>query len=467
MVRIPMRNYHEGHYTVWSRDFGYPHLYPALKKMYSSHTHILEPAAVLECQSKRKQRGELLRADYKSNPLQAARRKGASQTEADKLLKEITDLETSWFPPPHLSKWKSPIPICFFEIAKCACPVVEACKCISCDQSCAKWTKCKSKKLDLRKQFDTDLLPRVHLGLIQNGPDSAPFEADKPPETMEKLNWKTIRSQDARACLSLCRPISNFVSKRKLHQRGAAQDVAVHQSGEITLRSPTQIQDEARGMLGGFHCTPEYLKEKFLLREVESEALPALISWLQKNNPWMAAYCHSASETKTVQEFVKDLHHHGRLLAPLPPDLVSDQPEGVLGQEPVALFQPVDDLNYSMGSYNHLRAAASKICRMKLTKPLPAEWNSLHESEFIGADGEPASKMPISLWWNKSFTGMSVIWEILNRNIFLLISKSSAPLEAASLLYLQPALLWSLRPYLSHSHNTKYSTSISYLITSV
>eukprot|EP00973_Karenia_brevis_P050676 7038703-Karenia_brevis.AAC.1 len=48
VVRIPMRNYHEGHYTVWSRDVGYPHLYPALKRMYSSHTQIPEPAAVLE-----------------------------------------------------------------------------------------------------------------------------------------------------------------------------------------------------------------------------------------------------------------------------------------------------------------------------------------------------------------------------------------------------------------------------------
>eukprot|EP00973_Karenia_brevis_P069389 9649062-Karenia_brevis.AAC.1 len=63
--------------------------------MYASHTQIPEPAAVLECQRKRKQRGELLRADYRSNPLQAAREKGAGQTDADKLLKEITDLETS------------------------------------------------------------------------------------------------------------------------------------------------------------------------------------------------------------------------------------------------------------------------------------------------------------------------------------------------------------------------------------
>eukprot|EP00973_Karenia_brevis_P013557 1841446-Karenia_brevis.AAC.1 len=68
---------------------------------------------------------------------------------------------------------------------------------------------------------------------------------------MQKLHWKSIQSQDARACLSLCRPISNFVSKRKLQKRGAAQDVAAHQSGEIMLRSLTQMQDEARGMLGG------------------------------------------------------------------------------------------------------------------------------------------------------------------------------------------------------------------------
>ena len=119
---------------------------------------------------------------------------------------------------------------------------------------------------------------------------------------MEKLLWKTIQSQDARACLSLCRPLSNFVSKRKLQKRGAAQDVAIHQSGEIMMRSLTHMQDEARGMLGGLQCTPEYLKDQFLLREAESKALPALISWLQRNNPWMAAYCHSAAENNTVRE---------------------------------------------------------------------------------------------------------------------------------------------------------------------
>eukprot|EP00973_Karenia_brevis_P057142 7949476-Karenia_brevis.AAC.1 len=56
---------------------------------------------------------------------------------------------------------------------------------------------------------------------------------------MQKLHWKTIQSQDARACLSLCPPISNFVSKRKFQKRGAAQDVAAHQSDEIMLRSLT------------------------------------------------------------------------------------------------------------------------------------------------------------------------------------------------------------------------------------
>ena len=87
----------------------------------------------------------------------------------------------------------------------------------------------------------------------------------------------------------------------------------------------------------------------------------------------MAAYCHSAAENKTVQEFVSELNNKGRVLSPMPADLVRDQPEGELGQEPVAVFQPVDGLSYSVGSYNHLRAAASKICRMKLTKPSPAE----------------------------------------------------------------------------------------------
>ena len=188
-VRIPMRNYQEGHYTVWSRDFGYPHLYPALKRMYSNHMQIPEPAAVLDCQRMRKRRGDLLRADYKANPLQAAQRKGASQIEADKLFKDITDLESTWFPPPHLSKWKSPIPLCCFEIAKCACPIGDPCKCISVDKSCSRWKKCKCAKWDLRKQFN-DLLPAAQFSLIQDGPHSAPLDSDKLPKTMEKYSGR-------------------------------------------------------------------------------------------------------------------------------------------------------------------------------------------------------------------------------------------------------------------------------------
>ena len=138
--------------------------------MYSNHMQIPEPAAVLECQRMRKQRGDLLRADYKANPLQAAQRKGASQIEADKLLKDITDLGSTWFPPPHLSKYKSPIPLCCFQIAKCSCPIGDPCKCISVDKSCSTWKKCKCAKWDLRKQFNADLLPTVQLGLIQDGP---------------------------------------------------------------------------------------------------------------------------------------------------------------------------------------------------------------------------------------------------------------------------------------------------------
>ena len=146
---------------------------------------IPEPAAVLECQRMRKRRGELLRADYKANPLQAAQRKGASQIEADKLLKDVTDLESAWFPPPHLSKWKSPIPLCCFQIAKCSCPIGDPCKCISVDQSCSTWKKCKCTKWALRKQFNADLLPTVQLGLIQDGPHSAVLDPDKLPATIE------------------------------------------------------------------------------------------------------------------------------------------------------------------------------------------------------------------------------------------------------------------------------------------
>eukprot|EP00973_Karenia_brevis_P086529 11999277-Karenia_brevis.AAC.1 len=78
--------------------------------------------------------------------------------------------------------------MCCFEVAKCACPVVEACRCISDDESCATWTKYTCKRWDLRKQFNTDLLPRVQVGLIQDGPDSVPLEADKTSEAMQELH---------------------------------------------------------------------------------------------------------------------------------------------------------------------------------------------------------------------------------------------------------------------------------------
>ena len=351
------------------------------------------PAAVFECQQKRKQRGELLRSDYKRSPLQAARRQGSNQSAADKLFQEVTELEQTWFPPPHKSKWTTPIPACFFEMAKCKCPVKVPCKCLGHAVSCSKWVKCKCTPWDIRERYKVDLLPTVNNALVQNGPSQ---------------DWLCIQSQDARACLSLCRPLSNFVSKRKLHKRGPAQNVAIHQSGEIMLRSVTHDQDQARGMLGGIQCTPEYLQNQFVLRDSESAVLPSLIAWLQTHNPWMAAYCTSASECNSVREFVKELNDEGRILASMPPDLVEGQLREQLGKEPVAVFQPVDDLNYSVGSGHHLRVAAAKICRMKLTRPLPAEWNTLHESEFIGSDGEPVSKYPETLWWNKSFTGMSV-----------------------------------------------------------
>ena len=80
---------------------------------------------------------------------------------------------------------------------KCACPVQRSCKCISYKESCSTWSKCTCKEWDLRSQFNTDLLPTVHLGLIQDGPHSAPLDADTTPEQMEKLLWKTIQSQDA------------------------------------------------------------------------------------------------------------------------------------------------------------------------------------------------------------------------------------------------------------------------------
>ena len=43
----------------------------------------------------------------------------------------------------------------------------------------------------------------------------------------------------------------------------------------------------------------------------------------------------------------------------------------------------------------------------------------IDESEFLDADGEPLTKIPMCLWWNKSFTGMSVMDDNVDAKVFV------------------------------------------------
>ena len=137
-----MRNYQEGYFTRWHTDLGYPNLYPGLRKLYPDHSTLPEPTAVLQWQQDYQDVVELLRADYADNASNAAAKLGNRQVRIEDLQKSLRQREEIWSPPPHRSRWKTPVPEQYFRQANCGC-------CTPCT--------CKPWKLDDR--HDLDLVP--------------------------------------------------------------------------------------------------------------------------------------------------------------------------------------------------------------------------------------------------------------------------------------------------------------------
>ena len=77
-----------------------------------------------------------------------------------------------------------------------------------------------------------------------------------------------------------------------------------------------------------------------------------------------------------------------------------------LGAERAALLLPAETFEQG-GSYEKLRLCADAICRSELQRPLPKEWQDLHESDLLNADGEPMHIYPKKLRENASFTKVS------------------------------------------------------------
>ena len=69
--------------------------------------------------------------------------------------------------------------------------------------------------------FAEDLIPSPQFDLIQDVHGIDIFQQ--------------IRSADARACISLCRPKGQFVEKRSLGKQGC-RNIFVHQSGALPLQ---------------------------------------------------------------------------------------------------------------------------------------------------------------------------------------------------------------------------------------
>ena len=98
------------------------------------------------------------------------------------------------------------------------------------------------RKWSLTKQSGSNLAPVVQPDLVQDAYDC---------QAMDR-----IRSVDARACISLCRPYSCHAEKRLEGQASASKTIATapFQSGEIAMRPLTPNEDEARGMIFRPHC---------------------------------------------------------------------------------------------------------------------------------------------------------------------------------------------------------------------
>ena len=245
-------------------DLGYPHLYPQLHAvLYPKHPTLPHPDEVLQWR-KDKAALRLKWAEYRDDERTAIedgewRQRGTLQSRLDELhdcKHKLKAKEREWAPPPHASKWGTPIPKEYFKAA------VEL-----------------SNRRRYRVDKVDDLVPSEQADLVQ--------------DMIAEDLLGAIQSVDARKCISLTRPEMQLTQSRQLTKSGKVMPTMLHQAGDLPLHSLTVEQDKARGFYTNMAVTEDFRNNYFKLRKEEYRAMPNALSWLKANNPWFAAYKHS------------------------------------------------------------------------------------------------------------------------------------------------------------------------------
>lgn len=412
-LRVPMPNKHEGHVVCWHRDNAYPHLYhPKLKELYPRY-YFLTPQEALTYHNKRKEWIAARQQDADKDPYANRQTKGLRQGEIDRPSQEMVSLEAEWFPPAHKRCWKSRIPMCSFVVAACSCQSSTACTCKDARHCQKNQKRCRCLPWDLRRNWNIDLVPQELLHLVQNGPSQDSLHACD-------LSWSDITSQDARVCVSLCRPVGQFATKRQDKRTGPPMDTSKTQAGELQLRLLEIAEDEARGMIGSLKASEELLKSKFRLRAAEEKVLPDILRWLKHNNPWLAAYSSSAAEAVDFKDLVQKLSSEGCLYPSLPESLSTTTAKEMMGDDQLGVFQFIEDLGASTSNCHHIWAAAKKNFKAKRQCQLPVEWQDVHTCDLCDAQKKPMYELPTKLMQNKAFTDVSAHEFNVEAKVFVL-----------------------------------------------
>ena len=375
--RMPMRNWFEGYFTAWHRDIAYCHLHPSLKRIYPENPTLPPVADVLHWRQRKNQNKVALDSVMG----------GDDQNKKDVALLEkakLQAIELEWAPPPGCSVFKTPIPAKYFVAAL--------------------GTSVKTWRLDLQ-----DLVPVEQTDLMQDAPAC--------------LHWSRIRSADARACVSLCRPLGTTVHKRQLPRNAGVLPCMPHQAGK-TVHAPLRLeQDVARGMLTGVVAKDSFTKEMFDLRPEEPAALEHVLPWLLNHNPWLGAYSTSLREVHTgLEQLRAEMQSAGRLLPGGFEGVQASDGKPLhehLDQEVVAQLLPIDPLRSLTGSYQHLRAMATAICTSSLQQQLPPAWQQLQENPINDEGGHSIQPVPAFLGDNKSLTNVSFLDSHVEAKLFV------------------------------------------------
>ena len=237
------------------------------------------------------------------------------------------------------------------------------------------------------------------------------------------LHWSRIRSADARACVSLCRPLGTTVHKRQLPRNAGVLPCMPHQAGK-TVHAPLRLeQDVARGMLTGVVAKDSFTKEMFDLRPEEPAALEHVLPWLLNHNPWLGAYSTSLREVHTgLEQLRAEMQSAGRLLPGGFEGVQASDGKPLhehLDQEVVAQLLPIDPLRSLTGSYQHLRAMATAICTSSLQQQLPPAWQQLQENPINDEGGHSIQPVPAFLGDNKSLTNVSFLDSHVEAKLFV------------------------------------------------